>query len=220
MQITKFSYRWSTFFDKKCNKFIRQILTDELYSKQYSRTQDLKDYDSVKLKKLRTEYLKYPILPKSKEIHFKVINNIYPSSEFLRLRFNFDRNECIFCKNEVETTCHIFYECNCVRNFWSQIQLWLERKNIPIKLESHVDILYGMVLENKSDNLLVNVILILAKHYIHYSKFFKSPPAFKGFINEFKLYYKSIKFMKSTNATELLNQIQNYNLIDPWPWNK
>ena len=220
MQITKFSYRWSTFFDKKCNKFIRQILTDELYSKQYSRTQDLKDYDSVKVKKLRTEYLKYPILPKSKEIHFKVINNIYPSSEFLRLRFNFDRNECIFCKNEVETTCHIFYECNCVRNFWSQIQLWLERKNIPIKLESHVDILYGMVLENKSDNLLVNVILILAKHYIHYSKFFKSPPAFKGFINEFKLYYKSIKFMKSTNATELLNQIQNYNLIDPWPWNK
>jgi len=40
--------------------------------------------------RLRTEYLKSPLPPKVKEVHFKILNGIYPSSEYLRLRFGFD----------------------------------------------------------------------------------------------------------------------------------
>lgn len=101
-----------------------------------------------------------------------------------------------------------------VKTFWCQLQEWLERNNLVVKL-SQVDILYGMILEWKFDNLLVNVILIIAKHYIHKSKYFKSPPIFKGFLNEFKEYYKSVKSMKLKNTAELLNQTELYNLIDP-----
>ena len=46
-----------------------------------------------------------------KETHFKIMNNIYPSKELLRLRFNIDDNVCTFCENDIETTDHIFFSC-------------------------------------------------------------------------------------------------------------
>lgn len=52
--------------------------------------------DKSSVKKLRTKYMSFPVAPKAKESHFKIFNGIYPSSEFLRQRFNFEENTCTF----------------------------------------------------------------------------------------------------------------------------
>ena len=92
---------------------------------------------------------------------------------------------------------------------------WFRHKNVSVELKSHIDNMYGVMMKKKQDNLPTNTILIMAKFYIHQSKFMKTPPIFKAFYNEFKLYCKSLKYMNSNSANKLLNYIQCYKLIEP-----
>ena len=56
-------------------------------------------------------FIKWPILPKIKETHFKVINKMYPVAELLKKRFGFEVDQCSFCSNENETVEHLFFLC-------------------------------------------------------------------------------------------------------------
>ena len=69
-------------------------------------------YSNPNMKKIRTRYVSYPISPKTKEVHFKILSNVYPSSELLRKRFGIDHNNCIFCDNDIETTEPLFIDCS------------------------------------------------------------------------------------------------------------
>jgi len=35
-------------------------------------------------------------------VNFKILNEIYPTNEFLRLKFNFEVNNCVFCETNIE----------------------------------------------------------------------------------------------------------------------
>lgn len=51
------------------------------------------------VKDFRSKYLGFPLPLKYKEIHFKIMYDIYPAKEFLRLRFNVESNTCQICNN-------------------------------------------------------------------------------------------------------------------------
>lgn len=71
-------------------------------------------FSKVDNTKVRTRYLSFPLLPKMKEVHFKTINDIYPCSEFLRVRItNVDYN-VKFCQKDIESQEQLvsYKECN------------------------------------------------------------------------------------------------------------
>lgn len=191
--------------DKKCcNSFIRKCLTDELFPGLQNKNDILFKFNKSTVSKLRTMYLSFPIAPKIKETHFKIMNDIYPSKELLRLRFNVQDNSCTFCNTDIETTDHLFFSCCMVQMFWTQLQNWL-KEIFPSSMYHFTrdDITFGVLVNNKKEELCINVILCIAKFCIHKRKCQKYPPNFSVFKNELKLYIKSLKCMKRPNAVKL-----------------
>ena len=84
--------------------------------------------------------IKWPISPKVKETHFKIINNVYPTATFLHKRFSFELDPCHFCGEREETLEQMFFLCPLSQAFWSDIMNWLLLKvhEIPTFDISHV----------------------------------------------------------------------------------
>jgi len=85
------------------NKTVRNKFNHISYPLLVCRNSIPHSFSKDSIHRLRTEYLKFPLPPKVKDVHFKILNGIYPSSEYLRLRFGFDSNKCLFC-DDIETT--------------------------------------------------------------------------------------------------------------------
>ncbi|XP_049904321.1 uncharacterized protein LOC126392755 isoform X1 [Epinephelus moara] len=172
------------FIDKKCtNKIIRGVLTSNLFPLSLKRKNLLKDYPEESIVRIRTGYLTLPISPKAKETHFKTLNDIYPCNEFLRQRFNIDKNNCTFCDSYTETLEHLFFSCTYTRVFWEAFQDWIsEKDNQSPKLE-YKDIKYGVIIQNKKQEMMYNSLIIIAKQFIHRCRFMKNHPLFLVYMN-------------------------------------
>lgn len=133
----------------------------------------------MRLKNIRTEYLKFPVSPKTKEIHFKILNEIYPSGELLRVQFNIEQNNCIFCDSEIETTEHLFYQCMYTNTFWEDFVDWLSTK-IQLQQDTFTldNIIFGVILKDSQAEYDLNNLLLLKKYLIHSCKWKKVKPIF------------------------------------------
>lgn len=72
------------------NFTIRQTFVKELYPFSSNRNSILQFFSKKEAENLRSKFFKFPVAPKAKEVHFKVLNGIYPSAEFLRRRFGLE----------------------------------------------------------------------------------------------------------------------------------
>lgn len=196
------------------NKFIRNSLTTHYYPFQLKRKFILKDYDAETSRKIRKRYLSYPLLPKAKEVYFKILNEIYPSNNFLHKKFNLDDNSCGFCKEETETTEHLFYYCKHVYEFWTAFQSLLYSKNIKVHPLNMCLIKTGVMLKEKNLEFLVNNLILLAIHYIHKCKYAKTKPHINGWKNELKNFIKTLKYMKIRNAQRLFSLMDLFMLLN------
>lgn len=107
----------------------------------------------------------------------------------------------------------IFFACKCSSVFWDKMQLWLKERNV-VKLNlSFIDIKYGNYEEDGKKGLLINVLLLLAKSFIHKCRFFKSPPRFIVFKNYLRQYLKTLSKTKNKKAGILLDLFNKYNLL-------
>lgn len=194
------------------NKTIRKLFNDVSYPLFSFPNSITMFFSRDIIHSLRTQYLKFPIPPKAKELHFKILNGIYPSNEFLRLRFGFDANSCVFCE-DIETTEHLFFHCTFTDALWSDIHDWLQ-SSIPLVPFVKNDIIYGIILQNKDLDFLLNNILILCKFYIHKCKYKIINPVFSMFHNDFVSFFKALKKMKGTYATKLADLIEKYDLLN------
>ena len=157
-----------------------------------------------------------PLPPKAKETHFKVFNDIYPSSNLLRQRFNLDSQNCLFCDEHTETTDHLFFTCTFSNTFWKDLYVWLEPKVPSLPHFTNRDITFGILREDKNSELLLNTLLILGKAFIHKCRCIRTQPLLVIFKREFALFYKSLKFMKK-KGKKLLNIIENLKLLEVTP---
>lgn len=63
------------FYDRKCNNtFIKRILLEACFPNPVKRM--LKDIGVETTKQIGKGYLSYPLPPKAKEVHFKILNRI------------------------------------------------------------------------------------------------------------------------------------------------
>ena len=201
------------FCDFKCtNKVIRNILLEEYYPNPIKRRYILKEFEVEKIRKIRKNYISLPLPPKIKELNFKILNEIYPTNEFLRLRFNFDLNNCIFCEKEIETLQHLFFHCNSVQYFWNEMQSWLQSKNIELPLTEKT-VIFGVFVEDKNLDFVLNTLMLLGKFFIHKCRYFKLIPCMNHWRNELKLFSKSLKLVQEKKALKMFSLFEKYDLI-------
>ena len=96
--------------DRKFNKLIGIVLKSRIYH-DYHREARIKGPDSAVLSithKAFYKFIKWPVSPKVKETHFKIIN-VYPTAAFLHKRFGFEVDPCHFCGECEETLEHVFF---------------------------------------------------------------------------------------------------------------
>ena len=75
---------------------------------------------------------------------------------------------CQFCKRHVETIEHLFFECNVVKHFWSDVSRWLPPELKFGVFVSRKNVLLGDT--RYEGSLLLNHLCILIKRYIYVSK--------------------------------------------------
>ena len=159
---------------------------------------------------LRSKYLKFPINPKAKEVHFKILNGVYPSGELLRQRIGIESNNCVFC-DDIETSDHLFFQCMFSEALWIDVHDWLHTK-IQLEPFSQKDIIYGVIMDNNECDFLVNNILIPVKFYIHKCKYMKVKPRFIVLHNKFLSFTKALNIMKGKYAMKLYSLFEKYYL--------
>lgn len=201
---------------KLSNRAIRYIFNKELYPFVSSRNRIRNFFCKKDAEKLRSKFFKLPVAPKAKEIHFKVLNGIYPSADFLCKRFGFENGNCSFCNEQNETTDHIFYECMYTNAFWDDLHHWLS-KYIPVPDIQLQNVLFGFIINNTLYDLSINSILILGKYFLHKNRFLKCKPLFNVFHKELCLYFSSLKLMKTRTAVTLYEIIDELNLKELYP---
>ena len=84
----------------------------------------------------------FPVTPKAEEVLFKIMNETYPSKDFLRQRFNLDENVCAFCKEDIERTEHVFVSCKDSNTLWDDLHYWLYPKILDLSKFAKTDIIY------------------------------------------------------------------------------
>ncbi len=188
--------------DKKCNnKVIGNVLKYKLFS-DFNTPSKLKQFENEIFKNKFCNYLKWPILPKMKDIQFRIINNVYPAAEVLRKRFCFEVDPCVFCLEEPETIEHLFFSCPVTVKFWQDLFSWLNidiNTDIP-SLNMFQILVYADGLSKKMSYML-NIIITMGKYHVHKSKWNNSKPSLNYFKNECKKYLESLKHLSKDNQS-------------------
>ena len=98
-------------------------------------------------------------------LQFRLLHKILPTRKMLRIYKIIDSDECVFCKEAVETDLHLFVYCPKVKAFWDSI--WRSFKNCNRRYReinlTPCRIMFGV--ETGKDNDL-NLFLLLAKWFI------------------------------------------------------
>lgn len=147
---------------------------------------------------------KYFITNKQRETTYKLLHRCYPVKYNLR---SLQDTSCTFCENGLETATHLFWACPFTTNFWKQFVNYIHCKITSRFIFHYKDMLFGYY--NKVDDkyFVINLLIILAKYYIHKSKFCGQKPLFVIFQNEIKLYQQTIQsstYPKAIKTHELL----------------
>ncbi len=108
------------------------FFVNELYPFSLNKNVVFQYFSKDEVKILRTKYLKFPVAPKA-TVHFKILNGVYPSREFLRCQFGLDVNNCSFCDDQIETTDHLFYDCKfacafgkiCITGYFLNLKIYM-----------------------------------------------------------------------------------------------
>ena len=112
--------------------------------------------------------------------HNKVLTQILPTNTNLH-NYRYKPSSLFdFSSSYVETMEHLFWECRYVQINWNELIAFLTKNiNITINL---IDVCLG-TFKRGVDNITVNYIIILMKHYIFRTKQANLIPAFNSFIN-------------------------------------
>lgn len=142
------------------NKPIRNLIDNISYPTISFRNSISELFSKCTIHSLWTKYFKFSILPKAKEIHFKILNAVYPSSDLVWQRFGIETNNCVICDDN-ETTDHLVFHCMYSEALWLDIHDWLYPKVFHLMNFSLKDIIYGCVMDNNEDILWLITLLFL-----------------------------------------------------------
>lgn len=124
---------------------------------------------------------KYCISNKTKEVHFKILHEIYPANCFIAKFADLDVSYT-FCNCNEETIPHLFFHCEMSQKFLALPTLFFPSA-----------ICYDSNPQNHTLEYLINFVILDATFFIHKHKFAKSPPKIAPFLLELISLLKSLK---------------------------
>ena len=104
---------------------------------------------------------------KMRSFQYKILQRSLTTNKFLNI-CKIGEDKCYFCKTEVETLEHLFWDCSKIKKFWASVVELLEPY---IKLHDIIDnksVLLGT--KYGQNNILVNHIINIIKNYIYVTK--------------------------------------------------
>lgn len=114
-----------------------------------------------------------------------------------------DTAYCTFCHNELETLQHLLLDCNLIKQFWNQVQVWVSNESGIYIDVGKEEIIFGYR-DEFSD--LFDLILMLGKKYIYSTRCNNQQPYFNDFLYVLKstrdLEYECAKLYNNLNHFE------------------
>ena len=143
---------------------------------------------------------------KIREVHVKIVHNIYPCNSIISKFANIDQN-CTFCSLEKESILHLFYHCQYAAQLWKDISNTLSIKyDIQFNFTT-TDIITYATVKDSAKRHIVNLFILLAKYHIHKSKFSKHPPKINLFLIELNMYIEALKNIDNKKCTKTLKYL-------------
>ena len=137
-------------------------------------------------------------------LQFRINHNILVTNHILYKVKIVNNKNCSFCNNETETIEHIFWGCNIVQNFFSELCAWFRDNNIPaFQLSSKKSVLFGNFDETNNDYV-YNIILLHIKQYIYTTRCLKKILSLNALKKQLTDMYH-VEKMLATNKQTLTN---------------
>lgn len=131
-----------------------------------------------------TMYDRLQIINKAKEMQYKILHDYVATNKLLYKMTYAASPRCNFCNLYHQDTCHLFFECMEVKNFWMSLNEWLMfEHDIPISI-SLKTILFG---ELDAPDIQKKIVLY-AKLFIFQCKYKENVPLLNTFIQWIKQY--------------------------------
>ena len=145
---------------------------------------------------------------KIKWFQYRLIYRTLPTNRFLSLRQIKNSSLCEFCNELEDTISHMFWECQYVQTFWSELH------NLFISKLPHIHnlnlseqlILFGWKDNTRTDKPF-DLLLLSAKYHIYLSKLAKSLPNVHIFMKQFVLRYKLEKFVNENMSNTTFDEL-------------
>ena len=168
------------------------------------------EINNINWKNVHNIPLRALINTKLRSFQYKYIMRILPNNNFLyKININ-STSLCDFCNMNVETYKHLFMECQLSRGFWTELEVFLNEKQIEIKLDYEIISLGYM--DQSSYSSLLNCILIYAKYFIFKNKYEKTSPNFSHFKNYLK-YQENIERLIALAKDKLAEHEKKWNQL-------
>ena len=140
---------------------------------------------------------------KSREFQYKILNR-YLTNSFVHKIGLIASPLCTFCGLEGESLEHLLISCSFTSDFWLDFIDWCRNANILLEELSDIDKLFG-VWKRKEDFLLLNHLLILAKHHIYDYRKNNTRPSLRVFIKMLNYIYHLELYTKKSNNKDSHN---------------
>lgn len=144
---------------------------------------------------------------KIREIHFKILHNIYPCNALIS-RFAEVDEKCTFCSDEPETILHLFCICSTSSVIWRDMEKFIYSKTKQHITIRPIDIISKFSHSDKAISFILNLMILIGKFHIHKCKYSRSLPNFNVFMNEFKIYIDTLKLMSNKKSERTLSYLQ------------
>lgn len=202
------------FINKQCsNKHIRRCIQNRNKIRPACKSYWNSKFYELNWNKIWMMPFKYCINNKIKEVHWKIIHNIYPTNSFTSKILDTDE-KCTFCNTEIETLDHLFYNCVFSQELWLKLETFLSQKtSYDIKLEYKNIITYYSNKENAVEHI-VNLWVLFGKFHIHRVKFLRYKPAFKALTAELKNYSQALKTINNQKAVRTLTKLEEFQMTE------
>ena len=101
------------------------------------------------------------------DFQFNINNKIFVTKSFLNRINKVENNTCTFCNQDIETIKYLFCECETVKEFWNNLNNWLQRHaNLRLNFEEKT-----IIFSWQEKYSFLNFLLVLAKSYIYKTEF-------------------------------------------------
>ena len=131
-----------------------------------------------------------------RSFHFKFLHRVVPYNNYLYKCKIVDSPMCEFCKSDIQTLVHLFWDCPIINEIWSFVINWISEKySLELELDKDLFLLSKFYEENS----LICLISIIVKYYIHVSKCTGSIPTKEGALNRIAITQRIEKYISLKN---------------------